>query len=161
MKTKHYLAAGGLVLDDRARVLTLERDVERRGEMVHEVRLPKGHVDDGETDEQAALRETCEESGYCDLEILADLGMGRSEYIFRGTRYLRDEHYFLMRLRSPEHRPQDVHPDSEEALFRPVWAPSLEPLCSILTYESERDFAERALRYLHSQQQPEKRTPGA
>lgn len=153
MKTKHYLAAGGIVLDSSGRVLTLERDVEREGIVIHEVRLPKGHVDEGETDEQAALRETCEESGYCDLEILGDLGMARSEYVFRNTRYIRDEHYFLMRLRSPECRPPDVHPDSEEALFRAAWAPGLQSLCADLTYESEREFAARALRYLQSQQQ--------
>ncbi len=153
MKTKHYLAAGGIVLDSQGRVLTLERSVERDGKTVHEVRLPKGHVDEGETDEQAAIRETCEESGYCDLEILADLGMARSEYTFKNTRYVRDEHYFLMRLRGSECRPQDVHPDSEEALFRAVWAPGLQPLCTNLTYESEREFAARALRYLQSQQQ--------
>jgi len=79
--------------------------------------------------------------------------MARSEYTFKGIHYIRDEHYFLMRLRSPQHRPQDVHPESEEALFRPVWAPGLEPLCMNLTYESERDFAGRALRHLQSQQQ--------
>lgn len=153
VKTKHYLAAGGIVLDGQGRVLTLERDVERNGEVVHEVRLPKGHVDEGETDEAAAIRETCEESGYCDLEILADLGLARSEYTFKEVRYVRDEHYFFMRLRSQQHRPQDVHPDSEEALFRPVWASGLAALCRSLTYESEREFAERALRYLQSQSQ--------
>lgn len=153
MKTRHYLAAGGIVLDAQGRVLTLERVVERDGNMIHEIRLPKGHVDDGETDEAAAVRETCEESGYCDLEILADLGLARSEYTFKNTRYMRDEHYFLMRLRSAQARPQDVHPDSEEALFRAVWAPTLQLLCTDLTYESEREFARRALRYLQSQQQ--------
>jgi len=151
MKTTHYLAAGGIVLDSADRALTLEREVLREGGPVHEIRLPKGHVDDGETDEQAALRETCEESGYCDLEIVADLGMARSDYTFKGVRYLRDEHYFLMRLRSPRHRPQDVHPGSEEALFRPVWDPDLVGLQQRLTYETEREFARRALRRLQSQ----------
>jgi 8-oxo-dGTP pyrophosphatase MutT (NUDIX family) len=152
VKTKHYLAAGGIVLDELGHVLTLERDVERDDVTVHEVRLPKGHVDDGETDQEAAVRETCEESGYCDLEILADLGMARSEYTFKDRHYVRDEHYFLMRLRSPDCRPQDMHPDSEEALFRAVWAPGLESLCTTLSYESEREFAQRALVYLQSQQ---------
>ena len=153
MRTKHYLAAGGIVLDSEARVLTLERDVERNGVSVHEVRLPKGHVDAGETNHQAALRETCEESGYCDLEIIADPGMARSEYAFKGIHYLRDEHYFLMRLRTASQRHQEFQPGSEEALFRPVWAPSLEVARDRLTYESEREFASRALHFIQTSQQ--------
>jgi len=62
-----------VVLDAQGRVLLLERDVERDGRLVHEVRLPKGHIEPGEDDRSAALREVCEESGYCDLDVLADL----------------------------------------------------------------------------------------
>ena len=36
--------------------------------------LPKGHVEDGETNSIAALRETTEETGYTDIEIGEDLG---------------------------------------------------------------------------------------
>lgn len=148
MKTIHYKAAGGIVLDDRDRVLVLERDVVRDGRLIHEVRLPKGHIDGGESPEQAALRETCEESGYCDLEILADLGPGRSEYEFRGRRYVRDERYFLMRARSLNARAPQAHTESEESLFRPVWLANLHEALRRLTYDTEKDFAQRAIRLL-------------
>lgn len=36
--------------------------------------FPKGHVDEGETDEEAARREIAEEAGLSDLELLDDLG---------------------------------------------------------------------------------------
>ena len=51
--------------DDRpgGRVLLIERTVDGR----HEVRLPKGHIDAGESAHQAALREVCEETGIDDL----------------------------------------------------------------------------------------------
>ena len=144
MKTKHYRAAGGVVLDARGKVLLIERDVMRNGALLHEVRLPKGHVDEGETDEQAAMRETCEESGYCALEVLADLGECRTEYDHNGKHYVRDERYFLMRLTSSEWQGPDVDPDSEEALFSVKWARDLAEAESLLTYASEKEFAARA-----------------
>ncbi|NUM54008.1 MAG: NUDIX domain-containing protein [Candidatus Hydrogenedentes bacterium] len=150
MKAKRYRAAGGVVLDSNGKVLLIERDVERDGKSIHEVRLPKGHIDDGETDEQAAIRETCEESGYCCLEIAADLGEHRVEYDFKGKHYVRAEHYFLMYLTSSEWRGPEVDPDSEEALFSVKWAKDLAHAERILTYDSERMFAARAAQYLAS-----------
>ena len=151
MKTKHYRAAGGVVLDAHGKVLLIERDVERGGKTIHEVRLPKGHIDDGETDEQAAMRETCEESGYCALEIAADLGEHRTEYDFKGKHYVRDERYFLMRLTSPEWRAPDVDPHSEEALFSVKWAKDIADAERLLTYDGEKLFAARAARILAAQ----------
>ena len=152
MKTKHYRAAGGVVLDPHGKVLLIERDVERGGKTVREVRLPKGHIDEGETDEQAAIRETCEESGYCSLEIAADLGEHRTEYDFKNKHYLRDERYFLMRLTSSEWRGPDVDPDSEEALFSVKWARDLADAARLLTYDGEKLFAARAAQVLSAQQ---------
>lgn len=146
MATRFYRTGGGVVLDAANRVLVIVRDVERDGALVHEVRLPKGHVEEGETDEQAAIRETCEESGYCDLEVIADLGTARSEYTHRGHDYQRDEHYFLMRLRSDRHSVPNVDPNSEEALFRAEWLSDLVEAESRLTYPTEREFASRARR---------------
>nr|WP_290665287.1 NUDIX domain-containing protein [Ardenticatena sp.] len=148
--TRFYRAAGGVVLDAQGRVLLLERDVERDGRLVHEVRLPKGHIELGEDDRSAALREVCEESGYCDLDVLADLGKQRTTFTFRGDHIVRDEHYFLMRVRSPERRaPQAVH--GEEALFRVRWATSLDEAARLLTFDSEREFVRRAARWLEGE----------
>lgn len=144
MKTRHHETAGGVVIDAQRRVLVIERDVQRDGRLVHEVRLPKGHIDPGETPEQAALREVGEESGYWDLEIVADLGTARSEFDFCGKHHVRDERYYLMRLTSSENRGQKMHPGSEEALFRPKWLDLDHAACS-MTYSSERDFITRAI----------------
>lgn len=148
MKVKEYRAAGGVVLDNDGRVLLLERDVERGGRVVHEVRLPKGHVEAGESDEQAAVREVCEESGYCDLHILADLGENRVEFERSDKAVRRDERYYLMRLAADRNRGQNVKPGSEEALFRPLWAADLVEAERRLTFASEREFARRAAQAL-------------
>lgn len=153
MKTREYRAAGGIVLDSSNRCLLIERDVLRDGRPLHEIRLPKGHIDPEETDAQTAVRETCEETGYCQLTLVADLGAAVSTYTFRGVDYRRHEHFFLMRLRTAERRPIHAAPGSEEALFTPQWAPSLQEAARLLTYESEREFVRRAIAWLHQHPQ--------
>jgi 8-oxo-dGTP pyrophosphatase MutT (NUDIX family) len=134
MASKQYAAAGGVVID-AGRMLVLDRPQRR------EVRLPKGHIDPGETAAQAALRETTEESGYADLEILEDLGSQVVKFNFQGSDFIRTEHYFLMRLASPRvisRNPKD------EAQFIPTWLPLTEAV-QRLTFEAEQQFARRAI----------------
>ncbi|MBP7869635.1 MAG: NUDIX hydrolase, partial [Candidatus Hydrogenedentes bacterium] len=52
-KTLSYTTAGGVVINARGEILALSRTVMRDGGPVHELRLPKGHIDPGETAEQA------------------------------------------------------------------------------------------------------------
>ncbi|MBI2432766.1 MAG: NUDIX domain-containing protein [Candidatus Hydrogenedentes bacterium] len=142
MSVKRHRVAGGVVVDRRLRILVLRRDIERNGRLINEVRLPKGHLDKGESDEQAACREVCEESGYCAVEIVDDLGEAVSEYVHNGVAYRRDERYFLMRLLDA--RRSDPRPTwHEEALFDPLWLELAEAEAR-MTYPSEREFVGRA-----------------
>jgi 8-oxo-dGTP pyrophosphatase MutT (NUDIX family) len=134
MALKLYAAAGGVVIDD-GRMLLLDRPLRR------EVRLPKGHIDPGETAAQAALRETAEESGYDDLEIMSDLGSQVVKFNFQGNDFVRTEHYFLMRLVSSRTTPRS-HKD--EAQFTPLWLPLTEAVRR-LTFDAEQQFAQRAI----------------
>jgi 8-oxo-dGTP pyrophosphatase MutT (NUDIX family) len=148
-KDVYYQAAGGVVLDEAGRVLLLKRPVERDNVLTHEVRLPKGHIEKGETPEEAALREVCEESGYCHLQIIADLGDSHVSFSYKNKHVHRDERYFLMRLTQSEQQAQQF-PDehSEEALFVPFWADSPEQAEALLTFESEKLFIRRARAWL-------------
>jgi len=145
METRHHETAGGVVVGPDGRLLTLERHIERDGAMRHEVRLPKGHIDPGETPEQAAVREVHEESGYGSVEIVADLGVGISEFDFKDRHHVRRERYFLMRLLDGAREATPMN--AEEALFEPRW---LEPdtAADAMTYESERAFVRRAVEAL-------------
>ncbi|MCC7406829.1 MAG: NUDIX domain-containing protein [Phycisphaeraceae bacterium] len=148
MRTKRYRAAGGVVLDGRGRVLLIERDVVRSGRKVHEVRLPKGHVEEGETDEQAAVREVGEETGYWGVSIVADLGENHVEFEDRDKFVIRDERYFLMRLTQDKARPRELDPAKEESLFEVRWVGSLGQAEGELTFEGERLFVRKAAKWL-------------
>lgn len=141
-ETVVYKTAGGVVINSNGEILTLERRVFRCEKYVNELRLPKGHIEVGETDIEAALREVGEESGYWHLEIIADLGESHSSFERDGAAYERDEHYFLMCL-TEERRDEPQPVSAEEALFSPCWLPAQEAPVQ-LTYPVEQLIAQRA-----------------
>jgi 8-oxo-dGTP pyrophosphatase MutT (NUDIX family) len=134
---KRYEAAGGVVAD-KGHLLLLDRP--GRGE----VRLPKGHIEAGESAEAAALREIAEETGYDDLTIVADLGEQVVEFDYQGRHIVRRERYFLMRLRSDHQAPRST---TDAAQFFVRWTPFHEALAQ-LTFAAEQTMALRALRLL-------------
>jgi len=134
-KTVTYTAAGGVVIDESGdQVLLLIRPSR------DEVRLPKGHLEPNESMAKAALRETQEETGYGDLEIIADLGEQLITFFFDGKRVERTEHYFLMQTRT---RRQVERPHGDEQQFFTIWVP-WGPVAEHLTFEAEREWARRA-----------------
>jgi 8-oxo-dGTP pyrophosphatase MutT (NUDIX family) len=133
MRTIRYQAAGGVVVDTNDRVLVLRRP--SRGE----VRLPKGHVEEGESNLEAALREVTEESGYTDLTLLADLGHQVVRFEYKGRRVVRDEYYFLLQLRDAA----QVDREAQELQFEPDWVEWDQALAEV-TFEAEREWMRRA-----------------
>lgn len=134
MDTREYVAAGGVIIHE-GQMLLLDRPM--RGE----VRLPKGHVDPGERDDETALRETAEEAGYVDLEIVADLGTHLVEFDSEGHHYKRTEHYYLLRKLSDRKAGRPPH---DEMQFRPIWVPMIDAV-KRLTFLAEQDVALRAI----------------
>lgn len=140
MIERHYRAAGGVVLHNKT-VLVLRR------ESRDEWRLPKGHVEAGESDGEAALREVAEESGYDDLRLDGDLGVQHVVFdVFLGEglgqHIDRLEHYFRMRLVS-EHR---IPRPPEDEKFDPRWV-QIEEARSLLTFDTEKEWLERAISF--------------
>lgn len=131
---ERYTAAGGVIVRDEL-VLVLawpSRD---------EVRLPKGHVEPGETLQEAAIREAREESGYRELEIKADLGSQCVAFEKEGRPVVRTEHYFLMTLS----RGASKRPRSGESQFDPTWL-TWDQALRAMTFEAEREWVRRARR---------------
>jgi 8-oxo-dGTP pyrophosphatase MutT (NUDIX family) len=127
MSVNRFHAAGGVVIDGQ-RVLAL------RSARYADLRLPKGHIKEGEDPVQAALREVTEESGYVDLEIIADLGTQVVEFDTSKEHTIRHEHYYLMRLQSPQQVPRPPGDDK----FTPEWLSWPEAIAGLVFDEERR-----------------------
>jgi len=99
--------------------------------------LPKGHIDPGETPLQAALREVREETGV-QAELVGELGEVRYWYRRGGRSVPKSVVFYLLRYLSGNTA------DHDEEVEEARWM-SLAQACAELTYEGEREIAERAL----------------
>ena len=99
--------------------------------------LPKGHPEEGESAQDAALREVREETGL-EATPVEKLGDIRYWYARDGDRVLKIVSFFLLRYRSG--RLEDHDHEVEEAL----WIP-LEEAPARLAYRGEKEMAETAL----------------
>ena len=88
-------SAGGLVLDgtDMAARAALIGRLDRRGRLRWS--LPKGHVEAGETNEAAAIREVAEETGITG-RVLAPLGTIDFWFVAEGRRIHKTVHHYLL-----------------------------------------------------------------
>lgn len=97
MKTRERVSAGGVAFktaNDATEVVLIKTSSEGRWQ------LPKGHLDPGETSEQAALREVREEGGI-DCELIAEIEKVDYWYVDRwGSEPVRTHkyvHFYLMK----------------------------------------------------------------
>ena len=105
--------------------------------------LPKGHIEEGETPEQTAVREVAEETGIA-CEVLQPLGV--IDYWFTGDdrRVHKKVHHYLLEALSGEITP-DNDPDREAEVA--AWIP-IEELRSRLAFPNERKMAQTAAELL-------------
>ena len=127
------IASGAVLLRD-GRLLLLHEPAEDRW------CLPKGHVDSGESLEQAALREIREETGLSDVTL--DGEIGEVSYRFyeprRGTNVHKTSVYFLGHAPTGEVRPEPIFDRFE-------WA-SFERAAAVSRYDTDRTIFENARR---------------
>jgi 8-oxo-dGTP pyrophosphatase MutT (NUDIX family) len=98
--------------------------------------LPKGHLDEQETPEEAATREVREEGGV-DAELIRHLGDVRYWYRRRGRAVPKRVSFYLFRYRGGD--PADHDDEVEEARWM-----SLDEASTALSYEGERQMVRRA-----------------
>ena len=129
-------SAGGLVVDASSGrpVAALIGRRDRRGRLLWS--LPKGHIEPGESAEEAAVREVAEETGIVG-RIVGRLGTIDFWFMADGRRVHKTVHHFLLRAESGELSDADVE------VAAVAWVP-LEELAARLAYEDERALVARA-----------------
>jgi len=140
MESRSEVSAGGVVYrrEDDAVDLALAARRTRRGQLAWG--LAKGAIEQGESDEQAAVREVLEETGL-EAEVEADLGDIRYFYVWEGVRVRKRVHFFLMRATGGD----VANHDSEMEEVR--WFP-LRTAIKRASYKGEREVIERAAKRL-------------
>ncbi|TVT18403.1 NUDIX hydrolase [Amycolatopsis acidiphila] len=134
MTTVDETSAGGLVVDaDRLRAVLIGR-LDRHGRLLWS--LPKGHIEDGETIEQTALREVKEETGIS-ARVLSPLGTIDYWFVAERRRVHKTVHHFLLEAVGGELSDEDVE------VTEVAWVPIAE-LEGRLAYTDERALVRKA-----------------
>jgi 8-oxo-dGTP pyrophosphatase MutT (NUDIX family) len=129
------ISAGGVLVrgDEVAVIVPVRRAAGGRKVLA----LPKGHVDPGETPEQAASREVREETGMTG-ELLEQLGEVRYWYQREGRKIPKLVTFFLFEYRSGSEADHDT--EVEEVR----WVSFAEATAE-LSYKGEREMVQRAM----------------
>ncbi len=108
-KVPVVVAAGGLVKNEKGEVLFIKRNGKWD--------LPKGRVEEKETIEQAALRETEEETGVKGLEILKPLQVTYHFFKRNNKLRLKETYWFEMKT----HYTGSLVPEANEGIEKVAW----------------------------------------
>lgn len=130
------VSAGGLVVDSSGTkgLLIARRDLKDQTRLIWS--LPKGHIEDGETPEIAAIREVAEETGITS-EISRSLGVIDFWFMASGKRIHKTVHHFLFREVSGSLTPQVSEVDDV------AWVP-LDEVVDRLAYPDEKKLIARS-----------------
>ena len=129
------VSAGGLVLDRSSTPwkAALIARVDRRGRLIWS--LPKGHVEAGETNEQAAIREVEEETGI-QSSVLMLLGTIDFWFMAEEKRIHKTVHHFILDAQGGELSDEDREVDEV------AWIP-IDEVEGKLAYSDERKLMAR------------------
>jgi ADP-ribose pyrophosphatase YjhB (NUDIX family) len=106
-------AAGGVVHNEKGEILMIFR--------LGYWDFPKGKVEEGESFEEAAVREVEEETGLQNIELRKPLPNTYHTYTLRDTDILKVTHWYEM------HAPQQtLTPQTEEDIAQAIWVPRAE-----------------------------------
>lgn len=138
------VSAGGFVISksDPKQVALMAR-FNRGGKL--EWCIPKGHLEESETNEQAALREVFEETGL-EAEIIAQLGEVNYQFIQDGSKISKTVHVYLMQQTGGELSfEHDPHKEASEL----EWV-QVSELLARLSHGNEKRIAKMAIELIEA-----------
>ena len=142
-KVEREISAGGLVFTRTPRGIKFAIMKDSYGKWA----FPKGHVERGETQEEAAARETLEELGLDQVRLLQYLGTidiwFRDRFEKKGTLIHKDIHYYLFETLEGA----ELRPDPEQHAYEARWIPSGK-LLSSSSYPDMIPIIKRALGFV-------------
>lgn len=127
--TRQEHSAGGVIVEEGRVLLIQMRNL--KGEKVWT--FPKGHIDPGETAEQAAVREVLEETGW-QCGITSELCTARYSFTRNGEPVSKDVRWFLMRRTGG-----DGVPSTPDEVLDLRWEPLAEA-AKTLVYPSDLEI---------------------
>ncbi|QGK71893.1 NUDIX domain-containing protein [Allosaccharopolyspora coralli] len=135
LRTVDETSAGGLVVDEPRGLAAIIGRLDRRGTLLWS--LPKGHIEAGETAEEAAAREVAEETGITG-RVVAPLGMIDYWFVADDRRVHKTVHHFLLDAVGGELSDEDLE------VTEVAWVP-LGELDTTLAYADERRLVRKAV----------------
>ena len=132
-RAREERSAGGVVfrIADGQALFLLIRDSYRNWG------FPKGHLEDGEAPDRAALREVEEETGLASLSLRGEIETIDWYFRFQGRLIHKYCHFFLIESSSSETSPQ-----RDEGITACRWAP-LEDAVELISYANARGVLRR------------------
>ncbi|NQT33415.1 MAG: NUDIX hydrolase [Candidatus Omnitrophica bacterium] len=100
---------------------------------------PKGHIEEGESPREAAVREISEETGLKTLRIIEELGQQKYHFTLEGTKIFKTVHVFLAEAQGAE----EIKVQTEE-IECARWFPPAEALETI-EYEGSRELLAKGI----------------
>lgn len=126
--SKEVVKKAGWVVRDGEKFFVVKRSVR---ENYTDISLPKGHIEEWETDEVAALREVLEET-WLVCEIVWNLWA----VMYSNTEWLIETRYFAMKVK--EKLSQDIFPDVKEVI-----SGDYDTILNQLTYATDKWIFEK------------------
>lgn len=136
-------SGGGVILSQRGRILLVRQHDGTWS-------LPKGHIEEGESPYQAALREIMEETGLTNLAFLGPIG--RYQRYKETSRYGQPELKTIFLFLFLAESEGEIHPSADD-IHEGRWEIANQASI-LLSYKEDRDFLENALRKIFMMASP-------